>query len=152
MTPEEIREVRDSLGATQEEFARMLRVSFTAVSRWENGRARPDREMAEQLRAVRDLLAHKEADRGKIRETLATVGVGSAVTLAATAGLISSRAILFALGPLGMAAAGLGILGGLFLRQIEQKNSSEEEAGRSPLRDIKRKGGVGRRNPSGKPK
>lgn len=34
-------ELRAALGLTQEQFAHMIHVSFTTVSRWENGRTAP---------------------------------------------------------------------------------------------------------------
>ena len=37
----EIKELRARLGLTQEELARQLRVSVSAVQKWEGGRARP---------------------------------------------------------------------------------------------------------------
>ena len=43
LPPERIKEIRASLGLTQEEFARQVGVSFSTVSRWENGRGSPSR-------------------------------------------------------------------------------------------------------------
>lgn len=43
-----IREFRQLLGLTQEEFAASLGVTFSTVNRWENGRSKPSR-MASQL-------------------------------------------------------------------------------------------------------
>ncbi len=41
MTPEEIKALRLDLELTQEGLARELRVSVSAVQKWEGGRARP---------------------------------------------------------------------------------------------------------------
>ena len=38
---EDIKNLRESLGMTQEEFAREVGVSFSTVSRWETGRGEP---------------------------------------------------------------------------------------------------------------
>lgn len=48
-----IRSLRETLGLTQEEFARELGVSFTTVSRWENGHGKPSRLAQRQ---IQDLL------------------------------------------------------------------------------------------------
>ena len=58
-----VREIRQRLGLTQEEFASKLGVTFPTVNRWENRRAKPSR-MAMKLientvykMDARDLLA-----------------------------------------------------------------------------------------------
>ena len=38
-----IRELRKSLGLTQEEFAHAVAVTFSTVNRWENGHAKPSK-------------------------------------------------------------------------------------------------------------
>lgn len=38
-----IREIRLQLGYTQEELARELRVSFSTINRWENGKTSPSK-------------------------------------------------------------------------------------------------------------
>ena len=40
-TPEFIKQLRKSLGLTQESLAKRLGVSFASVNRWENGRTKP---------------------------------------------------------------------------------------------------------------
>jgi len=40
---EPVRQLRNSLGFTQEEFARALAVTVSTVNRWENGHANPSR-------------------------------------------------------------------------------------------------------------
>lgn len=50
---ENIKELRESLGMTQEQFAREIGVSFSTVSRWETGRGKPSplaRRRIEELR------------------------------------------------------------------------------------------------------
>jgi transcriptional regulator with XRE-family HTH domain len=41
MTPEQIRQLRKSLGFSQEKFAQLLSVSWTTVNRWEAGHSGP---------------------------------------------------------------------------------------------------------------
>ena len=41
MTPDDIHALREHLQLTQELFARILRVSFATVNRWENGKSEP---------------------------------------------------------------------------------------------------------------
>lgn len=46
MTPEKIIDLRRSLDCTQEEFAKILGITAVALSRWENGKSRPqDRKL-----------------------------------------------------------------------------------------------------------
>ena len=47
-----IRELRTEKGLTQQELASLLKVSATAVSKWENGRGLPDISMLEPLTRV----------------------------------------------------------------------------------------------------
>ena len=52
-TAKDIKELREALGMTQEEFAREVGVSFSTVSRWETGRGQPSplaRRRIEELR------------------------------------------------------------------------------------------------------
>jgi DNA-binding transcriptional regulator YiaG len=61
-----IRSLREALQLTQEEFARELGVSFTTVSRWENGHGKPSRLAQRQLQELadrRDLRAAGNARR-----------------------------------------------------------------------------------------
>jgi len=46
------RALRKRLGATQEEFARVLGVATSSVHRWEAGRVRPDRRTGERLASL----------------------------------------------------------------------------------------------------
>jgi len=46
--PDLVREVRQRLGLTQEQFASRLGVTFPTVNRWENGRSKPS-PMAQKL-------------------------------------------------------------------------------------------------------
>lgn len=56
LTGAEIRELRKSLGLTQEEFAHAVAVTFSTVNRWENGHARPSKLAR---RAIEALAARK---------------------------------------------------------------------------------------------
>ncbi|GAB4335839.1 MAG: hypothetical protein Kow0089_05770 [Desulfobulbaceae bacterium] len=51
--PRLVRELRQRMGLSQEKFAARLGVTFSTISRWENGRARPS-PLA--LKQVEDLL------------------------------------------------------------------------------------------------
>ncbi len=51
-----IRGVRRRLGATQEEFARILGVATSSVHRWEAGRVAPDRRACGKLAGLREIL------------------------------------------------------------------------------------------------
>ena len=52
MDPEQIRVVRNQLGMSQEAFAAALGVSFATVNRWENGKAKPQKDRIERIKAL----------------------------------------------------------------------------------------------------
>lgn len=54
MNPKEIKQIRINLGLSQQDFAGMLGVSFATVNRWENGKARPQKDRLARLRAIFD--------------------------------------------------------------------------------------------------
>jgi DNA-binding transcriptional regulator YiaG len=41
VSPEEIRQLRDRLGLTQQQMAEKLQTTVTTISRWENGARKP---------------------------------------------------------------------------------------------------------------
>ena len=43
MNPHQIRDLRQRLQLTQEDFAHMIGVTFSTVNRWENGKSQPNR-------------------------------------------------------------------------------------------------------------
>lgn len=49
MQADEIKNIRKSLGITQERFARLLNVSFTTINRWEKGRSKPSPLAVEKM-------------------------------------------------------------------------------------------------------
>lgn len=55
-SPAAVRHLRARLGLTQEEYARMLGVTWTTVSRWERGQARPDARGLAKLARLQELL------------------------------------------------------------------------------------------------
>jgi putative zinc finger/helix-turn-helix YgiT family protein len=54
LQPEEIKELRSSLGMTQKQMCEMLQIGAKSYSRWETGRERPTRSMNILLRALLD--------------------------------------------------------------------------------------------------
>jgi putative transcriptional regulator len=136
MTAREIEEIRQLFKVSQTEFAKILRVSFATVNRWENGKATPDKETEEHLKVLKKLGERKDADREKILETVQTVGLGSAVTLAAAAGLVVSRTFPFLLGPLVGAALALGAtaFSSLFVKNLTNEEEKKPEMKKSSVR------------------
>jgi len=59
-TAEDIRNLRELLGMTQEELAREVGVSFSTVSRWETGRGEPSRLAQRQLDRLRKRVQKQE--------------------------------------------------------------------------------------------
>lgn len=47
--PKQIRDIRDSLGLSQEELAARLNVSFATINRWENGKSKPQKAQQEAI-------------------------------------------------------------------------------------------------------
>ncbi len=52
LTPDEIRAIRERLGPTQAEFARLTSIGEATISRWERGRLLPNRAMDRYLRLL----------------------------------------------------------------------------------------------------
>jgi superfamily II DNA or RNA helicase/transcriptional regulator with XRE-family HTH domain len=52
MKPEEIKNMRIRLGYSQQELAALLGVTFATVNRWENGKAKPQKDRVERLRSL----------------------------------------------------------------------------------------------------
>jgi transcriptional regulator with XRE-family HTH domain len=52
MKPEEIKSIRTRLGYSQQDLAALLGVSFATVNRWENGKAKPQKDRIERLRSL----------------------------------------------------------------------------------------------------
>jgi DNA-binding transcriptional regulator YiaG len=52
MTGHQIRELRLSMGMTQEEFAHQLGVTLCTVNRWENNKVAPSRLAVRQLQHI----------------------------------------------------------------------------------------------------
>jgi transcriptional regulator with XRE-family HTH domain len=52
VTPESIKDIRSQLGLTQQAFADLLGVTFATINRWENGKAKPQRDRIERIRAL----------------------------------------------------------------------------------------------------
>jgi putative zinc finger/helix-turn-helix YgiT family protein len=65
-TPSEIRELRDRLGLSQEEFARLAGVGTATISRWERGRLLQNRSSDNLL----FLIAERPENRQLLRERL----------------------------------------------------------------------------------
>jgi DNA-binding transcriptional regulator YiaG len=60
---EEIRQLREALGLTQEQFAREVGVSFSTVSRWETARGEPSPLAWRRIEDLRSRLSDKEKSR-----------------------------------------------------------------------------------------
>src|SRR4051812_36345683 len=52
MTSDQIRAIRTKLRMSQEAFALTLGVSFATVNRWENGKAKPQKDRMDRLKAL----------------------------------------------------------------------------------------------------
>ncbi len=64
MKSDEIKKLRMKLGYSQQEFAAMLNVSFATVNRWENGKAQPQKDRLDRIRALWQSQQEPESSRG----------------------------------------------------------------------------------------
>src|SRR5687768_12551118 len=75
MSPAAIKMIRLELGMSQQAFAAALGVSFGTVNRWENGKARPQRDRIERMK------------------TLQAQAIGTTTSLNATKGIDSVKSV-----------------------------------------------------------
>jgi len=129
LSPEEIKELRQKLGLTQEEFGRLLGVGFATVNRWENGKAEPKGPVEEVLWKLKLLLEEAEKGRGFTLDDIVKIIQGLL-----TGSTINQLARFLPLGLVGlMAPIGLfsfitALTSSLFLKKLfENKNSQNEE-------------------------
>lgn len=54
MDHDEIRQIREKLGMTQEKFAQKLGATVVTVNRWENGHQKPHRLYITEIEKLRD--------------------------------------------------------------------------------------------------
>jgi DNA-binding transcriptional regulator YiaG len=59
MNGNQIRDLRVSMGLTQEEFAHRLGVTLCTVNRWENNKVAPSRLAVRQLQQISNLKASR---------------------------------------------------------------------------------------------
>ena len=52
MEPDQIKQIRRQLKMSQQAFASALGVSFTTVNRWENGKAKPQSDRIQRMKAL----------------------------------------------------------------------------------------------------
>ncbi len=71
LTGGEIRELRKSLGLTQEEFAHAVAVTFSTVNRWENGHAKPSKLARRAIEALASRRPSESAGSKTIEELAA---------------------------------------------------------------------------------
>lgn len=135
MTTEELRQLRDELGLTQQEMAKSLNVSFVTYSRWENGHRDIPADTAKLLDGIRLLMTSDVRKKTKltladITEAVKSVGVQGVIATAAIrkmlpVTLVASLAIMPAYAWLA-GAAGLVGLGALSFFKKSKTSDSEE--------------------------
>src|SRR3990170_128496 len=52
MTPDQIKSIRSQLRMSQQAFAAAIGVSFATVNRWENGKAKPQKDRLSRLKVL----------------------------------------------------------------------------------------------------
>jgi len=77
LTPEQIREKRESLGLSQQTFADLLGVAVSTLSRWENGAQVQPRVLNDYMRAFFDVPELRSYLNGLRRSAAASVPVSS---------------------------------------------------------------------------
>ena len=122
MDKETIKQMRQDLNLTQTDFAKALGVSFSTVSRWENGDIMPNDKQLEQLDVLKQLQDNQSVDSQKLRDTLRVIGVGGALIAGVAAGIPLAGA---------MAGAIKGFLTNKKLSNLLVTNGDDDSADRS---------------------
>ncbi len=74
MTPEKIIELRKSLDCTQEEFSKILGITAVALSRWENGKSRPQERKVKLLDYLEGQLSRGDLHPEQLKRILLVGG------------------------------------------------------------------------------
>jgi len=61
-----VRELRTSLGLTQEQFAAKIGVTCTTINRWENNKAKPSHLAMLRIQKLQNKLGKNKKSKGKI--------------------------------------------------------------------------------------
>ncbi len=67
MESEQIKTIRNQLGMSQQAFAAALGVSFATVNRWENGKAKPQKDRIERIKALMYESSNPETETPQLR-------------------------------------------------------------------------------------
>lgn len=88
MNSEDIKKLRKKLGMTQNDFAKAFGISFSTISRWENGieDSKPNDSQLEQLKTLK-ALANKTKDYSQVRTMLTVAGITGSIALAICGGI-----------------------------------------------------------------
>jgi putative transcriptional regulator len=63
--PKLIKELRERLGLTQEQFAQRVGVTFSSVNHWENGKRMPQPFLVKRLLELKEELGSPKGGKGK---------------------------------------------------------------------------------------
>ena len=87
MDKNKIKEIRKLLNMSQAQFAKIVGVSFSTVSRWETGDGTPTDAQVEQLDALQQLSITSDIDTTKLKQNLLHLGIAGTLVAAAVAGI-----------------------------------------------------------------
>ena len=90
MNKDKIKEIRKSLNMNQGQFAKVIGVSFSTVSRWETEDGKPNDKQIEQLDALNQLNSTLDIDNIKLKQNLLHLGIAGTLVAAAVAGIAIS--------------------------------------------------------------
>jgi len=111
MNGKEIKDLRDTLGMSQDDFAKALGISFSTISRWESGKSEPSYKQEQQLEALKSLSEEKDIDIVEVRKMLTVMGTTGVVTLAVAAGIPIAGVLAGTIGGfIGQKVVGSGLL------------------------------------------
>ena len=84
MKGDQIRDMREKLEFTQTEFANTLGISFSTISRWEQGNKSPNFKQNELLETLYNIVSHDGINLENIIRVLRAGGIIALTTLAAS--------------------------------------------------------------------
>jgi len=128
MTGKEIKELRQKLGLTQEEMAKLLGVGYTTINRWENGKVQPRGQALKILEKLKELVDEVESrDDVDIKDIKKVIkGLESGSLVSSLAGFLPSSVLgLIAMG--GVVGFAAGLSAAMLINKLKDKDKEDDD-------------------------